>query len=127
MAIIFTNIQKEITLVSAYEGFGLEIVKGKEKSILNSNNEDLYLDLVSFANAMEMDINELMELISYNAVIKGYLAFYRDKNYKVIKVLSIDGIIDFIRCLRGLGYYLTLLKAIHHQVNKALEQIKEKE
>jgi hypothetical protein len=131
MGIFFTNIQKEVMPKVKYEAYedyeGLEIIKSKEKTIINRNSEGFYLDLKSFANELKINEKELLELIGYSSAVQTYLAYYRDKQYKVVRVMDIRGLEDLTRLLKGLGTDLELLKGIKQKVNKMVERIEEKE
>jgi hypothetical protein len=121
---VFINIHKEIYALEQYDGYGLEMVKGRNKVVLNKDHERYYLDLVSFANAIEVSINQQLEVISYLLSVGEYLAFYRNKQYKPIGVLEITGFEELIKGLRGLGFNLDLLRTIREQCYKLQEQIK---
>ncbi|WP_286231115.1 hypothetical protein [Neobacillus mesonae] len=131
MSIIFTNLNREVTLKKVYEGSekfeGLVIVKIIEKSLINRTREDLFIDVSSFANALNISEIELLELISYSPAVKGYLAYYRDKQYKAIKILEIKGLKDLTRMLRGLGTDMKLLKETIWKIDEMLNIIEEKE
>ncbi|MGG1396908.1 hypothetical protein ABE288_03535 [Bacillus salipaludis] len=131
MSIIFTNLLNEIVPIVMYEGSedykGLVILKSRDKTIINRNSGHLYIDLKSFAHELALTENQLLDFISYNASVRGNLAFYRDKNYRVVKVLDLNGLNDLIRHLRGLGIDSELLKGVKEKVNKMLEKIEEKE
>jgi hypothetical protein len=124
---IFINLQTEIDVIEHYEGYGIEMVKGWDKAILNRNPEVYYIDLVSFAIALEIKVNQLLELISYIPSVGEYLAYYTNNQYKYIRVLEINGLDELIAGLRGLCGNIDLLKRIREQCYKLQEQIKEKE
>jgi len=124
---VFINIHTEIDALEHCEDYGIEIVKGRSKAILNKNYNMYYVSLDSFALAMEISIYQLLELISYNPAVGEYLAFYKNNQHKSIRVIEITGLNELIRGLKGLGYNLALLKTINDQCYKILEQIKERE
>lgn len=124
---VFMNIHAEIKAERHYEEYGLEIIKGANKSTLNRNRELYYLDLVSISNAIEISINQLLESISYIPKAGEHLAFYKNNQHKSIRVIEISGLDELIRGLRGMGYNLELLKTIREQSNKLYEQIKHEE
>lgn len=105
MGYIFTNLQKEVIPKIIYESEdykGLIIYKCKEKSILNRNNEHLYLDLVSYAHEIGMKEKELLEVISFS-MVKTFLAYYRNENMRVVKMIEIKGLDDLTKLLRSVG------------------------
>jgi hypothetical protein len=115
-------IQLEIVPLAFYCDYGLEVVKGRDKRIINKNRGSLYLDLCSFASAMEIPLKQLEEVISFNTVLKGYLAFYRNEQYKIVKVLDIKGFDSLIRGLMDCGCNRTLLITIREQASKLIQQ-----
>jgi hypothetical protein len=131
MGIFFTNIQKEVTPRVIYEGSedyqGLIIYKCKEKSIINRNNDHLYLDLISFANELGLTEKELLELIDYGIGVKSYLVYYRDEKLKVVRMLEVRGLDDLCRLLKVTGTDLNLLKKTKEKVIKMIKKIEEKE
>lgn len=124
---VFVNIHTEIQAKEHYEEYGLEIVKGRSKAILNKSYDRYYLDLASFANAMEISINKLLESISYITKVGEYLAFYKNNQQKSIQVLEIIGLDELVRGLRGMGYNIELLRTTREQCYKLHEQIKHEE
>ncbi|MGG7621955.1 hypothetical protein [Bacillus coreaensis] len=131
MGIIFTNLQKEIVPVVIYEGSedyqGIIICKCREKSIINRNNEHLYLDLKSYANEIGVTERELLEQIDYGIGVKSYIAYYRDEKLRVVKVLEVRGLDDLYRLLKVTGTDLKLLKKTKEKVNEMINRIEEKE
>ena len=123
---VFINIHSEIEAIEHFEEYGLEIVRGRNKSILNKNYDRYYLDLGSFSLSLGISIKQLLESISYIPVVGEYLAYYRKEQQKPIQVLEITGLNELIRGLKGIGYNLDLLKTIRDQCNKLHEQIKER-
>lgn len=123
---IFINIYSEIDVIEHYEGYGLEIVKGSNNAILNRIEDSYYLELNSFALLVGISIDQLLESISFITVTGEYLAYYRNEQHKLIRVLEITGLNELIRGLRSLGYNLELLKTIHDQCYKIHEQIRER-
>jgi hypothetical protein len=130
MSLIFTSINKEVIPKVMYEGSedyeGLIICKCKEKTIINRNNAHLYLDLISFAHDLGLKEKELLEIISYS-MFKTYLAYYRDKNLKVVRLLEIIGLDDLTRLLRSVGKDSKKLKETKDKVIKMIDRIEEKE
>mgnify|MGYP005830881037 CR=1 FL=1 len=131
MGIFFTNLQNEVTPKVIYEGTedykGIIIYRCREKTIINRNNEYLYLDLKSYANELEMKEKELLESIDYNISVKSYIAYYRDEKLKVVKVMEVRGLNDLHRLLKVTGTDLSLLKKTKEKVNKMIQRIQEKE
>jgi hypothetical protein len=131
MGYIFTKLQNEVTPKVIYEGSedyeGLIIYKCKEKSIINKNNEHLYLDLISFAHELDLKEKELLELIDYGIGVKSYFAYYRDENLKVIRMFEVKGLDDLSRLLKVSGIEISLIKKTKEKVNKMIKRIEEKE
>jgi hypothetical protein len=119
---VFIDICTEIKLIRKYDLNSIEVIKGKEKLSMNSYKKGLYIDLDSFAYALGITINQLLEVISYSATQRGYLAFYRNE-YKIIRVLDISGLNELIRNLMEGGYDIELLKTVREQVFKTVEQL----
>lgn len=119
---VLIDIRTEIELIRKYDQYSIEVIKGKEKLSMNSYKKGLYIDLDSFAYALGITINQLLEVISYSATQRGYLAFYRNE-YKIIRVLDISGLNELIRNLMGGGYDIELLKTIRDQIYKSIEQM----
>lgn len=115
----------ELALIKHYEGYGLELYKAKEKILLNRNNEALYIDLHSLANALNLTYGKLLELINYNASSKGNLAFYRNKDYRTIKIFHVQGIKDLFKVLVVYEIDRELLNTLRIQVNKLIELVKQ--
>lgn len=120
-----TNIQLEIVPVTFHIDYGLEIIEGREKTMVNKYKGTLYLDLAAFANALEIPLTKLEEVISYNTVVKSQLALYRNEHDRVVKVLDITGLDSLLRSLMDFGCNTDLLKTIRDQVNKLIQQTKE--
>ncbi|WP_246939617.1 hypothetical protein [Bacillus pinisoli] len=131
MSIIFTTLHKEVLPRVRYEGeedyLGLIFYNAKEKSIINMNDEQLYIDLISFAHENGLSEKGLLEIMSYNAGIKSYLAYYRDKNLRVVRLLEIRGLDDLSKLLRSVGTDNKKLKETKEKVFKMIQKIEEKE
>lgn len=131
MGIIFTNLQKEIVPLVIYEGSedyqGLIICKCRENSIINRNNDHLYLDLKSYASEIGLTEKEILEQIDYGISVKSYIAYYRDERLRVVKVMEVRGLDDLHRLLKVTGTDLKLLKKTKEKVNKMINRIEEKE
>lgn len=122
------NISKEVVPLKTYKSElkeGLIVLKCKDKILVNRNNECLYLDLKSYALAIGISETQLLEFISYSSSLKGSLAYYRDTNYRKVRVLEMKSLDDLSKMLRALGngLNLQLLKEIKEKVNKILNQI----
>ncbi|PGM59903.1 hypothetical protein [Bacillus sp. AFS053548] len=124
---VFINLQTEIEVQEHFEEYGMEMVKGRNKVVLNKNYDRYYLDLGSFALSIGISINQLLESINYIPTTGEYLAFYKNEQHKPIRVLEFTGLNELIRGLKALGFNLDLLKTIRDQCYKLHEQIKEKE
>jgi hypothetical protein len=116
------DIKQEIVPIKKHEQFGIEVLKGKEKLTLNTNQKELYIDLYSLSWAMGITINQLLEVVSYNPISREYLAYYRDEQ-KIVKVIDIKGAEILIRNFVVAGYDLELIKNIRNQINKTIEQM----
>ncbi|SDJ77141.1 hypothetical protein [Sediminibacillus albus] len=124
---VFINIQKEIVVTDYYEKYGLKVVKGSDKAILNRIQEVYYLNLKSFASKIKLEFDLLMELINYSPGINEYLAYYRDENYKFIRVLELAGRNELVGGLRGRVPNLEALRKTREQAYKLHNQLMEKE
>ncbi|MGG0719821.1 hypothetical protein ABE096_19850 [Robertmurraya massiliosenegalensis] len=130
MSMIFTTLHKEVTPKVMYDSEdyeGLIIYKCKEKSIINRNSEQLYIDLISFAHEISLTEKELLDIMSYNAGIKSYLSYYRDENLRVIRLLEIRGLEDLSKLLRSVEIDKKNLKDTKRKINEMVEKIEEKE
>lgn len=121
---MYLNAKTEILVTDFYEGYGLKIVKGKEKLVINTNRKELYLDLLSLSNELNTTLDRLSELISYNNACIDNLAFYRNEENKVIKVLNVACVNGLIRSINGLEFNIKLLKTVREKVMKMIKQIK---
>ncbi|MBU8768765.1 hypothetical protein [Cytobacillus oceanisediminis] len=120
---IFIDIKLEIVPLKINDLYGIEVIVGKEKMIINSAKNNFYIDLSSLAFAIDTDVRKLQEIISYSLTAKEYLAFYRDSYNKIIKVIDITCLNHLIRCLSNVGYDFRVLKTLKNQINKAVEQL----
>jgi hypothetical protein len=116
------DIKQEILPLKKLDSFGIEILKGKEKLTLNTNQLGLYIDLSSLSLAVGITMNHLLEVISYCPITNEYMAFYRVEQ-KIIKVIDNKAIDSLIRNLMAVGHNFELLKNIRDQINKTIEQM----
>lgn len=124
---VYLNIKEEIQPLTFYQGDGFEIVKGKDKTIINKGTEKFYLNLTTLEIALNTSGGRLEELISYNAGIKGYLAYYRNEDFRAIKLISVHGLDELFRHIRGLEFNNRLLKDVKEKVTDLIKIIEEKE
>jgi hypothetical protein len=107
----------ELRIMKLYEYYGISICKAEEKTILNRNKEQLYLDLYSLANALNLTYKELLEFISYSQSLKGNLAYYRNTEFRVIKVFHVQGISELYKILLTYGVNSELLNTTRLQLS----------
>lgn len=122
---VFINIQKEIEVIKEFKKGRAKIIKGQDKSAINKYQDEEFLDLDSFATLVEVSPKHLMELISYSLPIGEHLAFYRNTEYKVVRLLELEGLNDLIRGLLGRLPNTSLLLEAKQKVVMLHEQIKE--
>jgi hypothetical protein len=120
MALI--DIKQEIVPLKKLDSFGIEILRGKEKLTLNTNQLGLYIDLSSLSLAIGITMNHLLEVISYYPITNEYMAFYREEQ-KITKVIDNKAIDSLIRNLMAAGNDITLLRETRNQINKTIEQM----
>jgi hypothetical protein len=84
---LLINFTTEIELIRKCDQYGIQVLKGREKLSMNNYQKGLYLDLSSFANALDVNLNKLLEDLSYNPAIRGHVAYYHHEN-RVINVNS---------------------------------------
>ncbi|KAB7663382.1 hypothetical protein [Bacillus sp. B1-b2] len=116
------NSKQEIKPLKKHDEFGIEVLIGKEKLTLNSNQKGLYIDLCSFSLAIGISISKLLEVISYSPITNEYLAFYRIEQ-KIVKLIDVKGVEILIRNLMASGHDLEVLKTIRNQIKKTIEQM----
>jgi hypothetical protein len=114
------DIKQEILPLKMCDQFGIEVIKGKEKLTLNTNQKGLYIDLCSFSLAIGMTMSQLLEVISYSPITKEYQAFYREEQ-KITKVIDFKGLETLIRNLMATGCDFELLRTTRNQINKTIE------
>jgi hypothetical protein len=116
------DIKQEIVPLKRHENFGIEVLVGKEKLTLNTNQKGLYIDLCSLSWAIGITVRQLLEVISYNAITNESLAFYREEQ-KIFKVIDSKCVNNLIRNLMAAGYDSELLKSTKNKINKTIEQM----
>lgn len=87
----------------------------------------MYLNLTTLAIALNTSGGRLEELISYNAGNKAYLAYYRNENYRAVKVISVHSIDELFKQFHGLEFSSQLLKEVKEKINELIKHIEEKE
>lgn len=122
---VFINIQKEIEVIEEFKNGKVKIIKGEDKSAINKSQGKEFLDLDSFAALVEVSPKHLMELISYSLPIGEHLAFYRNTEYKLVRLLELEGLNDLIRGLLGRLPSINLLLEAKQKVVMLHEQLKE--
>ncbi|AGK53169.1 hypothetical protein [Bacillus sp. 1NLA3E] len=120
MALIY--IRKEIVPLKKHDMYGIEVIKAKEKLVLNSSFKAVYIDISSLAMAIDLKVNQLLEEISYSPITKEYLAYYRIEQ-KIIRVIDSQALNVLVRNLISAGYDFELLKTIRSQIYKTIEQM----
>ncbi|GFN34134.1 hypothetical protein [Paenibacillus xylaniclasticus] len=82
--------------------FGIvSLIVGRDFHMLNNSIKTLYISFDGLAHILELSPHDLAG--SYDADVRDNVLFYRDEDYKVVKLFNLEGIPLLMKKLKYFG------------------------